>query len=492
MFPIDCAINDSGRCRSDLVCNEYLSDTCQSPSAVSGACGESDDCAGSVECGTDNVCGGTNAACTLNNDSLCDPLLVCNSNTGTCLPPQVTSGPCDENADCTAGVECGTNNVCGGTDAACPGNNDNLCDPAIVCNSNTGTCLAPQMPSGPCDETSDCVASVECGTDNLCGGTDALCSGNDDNLCDPSLVCNSNTGTCLAPQMTSGPCDETPDCVASVECGSDNVCGGTDALCLVNDDNLCNAPLVCNSNTGTCLVPQLTSGPCDENADCAGSVECGSDNVCGGMNAACTLNDDNLCDLSLVCNSNTGTCLAPQMASGPCDENADCTAGIECGTDYVCGGTDASCPANNDNLCDPSLVCNSNIGTCLDLQLTGGPCDETADCAGSVECGTDNACGGMNAACTGNNDSLCDPSLVCNSNTGTCAAPQETSGPCDESADCSVNIGCSENACGGIGENSYCYPQYGSSRTSFSVGAACALDAYCINFCGVDGACGGK
>ena len=118
--------------------------------------------------------------------------------------------------------------------------------------------------------------------------------------------------------------------------------------------------------------------------DCVVGTDCSEDtSTCGGVGASCTLNDDNVCQASLVCNTEmSDTCARPQPAgSGSCAEDADCQAPIQCAGN-LCGGVGALCSNNNSTLCSAldGIVCNAATSTCSALQPVGGPCTEDQDC----------------------------------------------------------------------------------------------------------------
>ena len=556
--PCDAANSD---CASPLVC---IYDKCVNPSAVSGPCDPSDgnsDCQDPLACAPQGICGGAGSDCGQDNDALCAANLVCvldvcalpvgNGGScaenddcvnvcvgGTCRPVGNAGDDCDQMDDCGSGTSC-SGGVCGGPNADCASNNDQLCAPSLVCLPGD-LCGVPLLDTAVCDENSDCDSrltclkgqcsdlslldsdcdvgdnadceddSVNCSPSGQCGGEGAVCSGNDDAYCGSDLACVQ--GECKPLQGNGGSCGENLDCI-------------TDSTCI----------------NGLCSDPASPGEPCDagDAADCSGSSSCGdaSQPICGGSGSSCAGGgsdsaDDALCVGGLVCVNLV--CHGTQANGGSCDTNSDCESGVcvsdtckdwgtageacdladgnvdcdppyGCGEDGVCGGNDAGCSNNDDAQCfeDRKCIaghcnhpvangaqCDTSNDECISGHCINSACSEAAsvgeqcdfgddsDCEGEIGCGTDLVCGGAGSGGCGNDDSQCNTGLICSFDT--CAPAVAVGSACD--AD---NSDCASNHC----INGIC------TAVPSSVGGVCDVgdpsDCNGNVDCGSDSVCGG-
>lgn len=114
--------------------------------------------------------------------------------------------------------------------------------------------------------------------------------------------------------------------------------GGT---CYPNET--CNGDLVCDAETGTCLVCEDgTAGcPCYPNATCNAGMLCDIETAtcapCSEGTEDCDCYGNDTCNEPLVCVQ--GKCLGPSV----CPDGQDCS-GVECGPDPVCGASCGDCP----------------------------------------------------------------------------------------------------------------------------------------------------
>ena len=497
---------------------QCVSNSCQEASAVGGYCdvGDNTDCIPSIFCGSNGVCGGIFSDCNANNDEACDEGLRCVF--GKCQAPISAGESCDnDNDDCQEGLTC-----------------------------VHGKCVHPSRVGDECDDASDCEgATVDCSpVDGRCGGESATCPLNDDAHCIPNMHCimgecdslvnrggdcaeNKDCassvcvfGSCTIKSSVSRSCDETADCMSPLACSNfDEICGGSGAVCLDNNDANCAGNYRCVN--GTCAILQSTGSPCVENLDCASSV----------------------C-IAQTCRSQ------PSERGGPCDvgQKSDCDNGLDCGQDSLCGGNLAVCNYNQDFYCTEELVCIQ--GHCNSQQPTGSSCSETADCQDrcidnvcalpsgpggrcqdlydcqhGLDCSR-GICGGPGAHCTAT--SQCQSQLMCLQETcsdpfpvdhdclnntdcrtssciaNVCRVPQQPGGSCDagDSADCEGNFGCGllDARCGGNGalcpanNDQLCLSELvcvsGVCSTERDNGERCEEDADCVSFsCSADGWC---
>ena len=242
----------------------------------------------------------------------------------------------------------GDGNACGCTDVtACNYDasatyDDGSCAFDDAIGTCGGDCLADADSDGVCDDEDGCVGSLdacgvcdgpgaiyECGCTDVPAG-DCDCNGNQQ---DALGVCG---GACLADVDGDGICDDTDDCVGSVDaCGVCNgpgeiyACGCTDIPagdCDCNGNQL-DAAGVCG---GDCTQDSDGDGICDDVDTCTGQLDaCG---VCNGPGAIyeCGCADIPAGDCDCEGNQATefvdcdGTCLQDVDADGVCDDVDTC------------------------------------------------------------------------------------------------------------------------------------------------------------------------
>ena len=243
----------------------------------------------------------------------------------------------------------------------------------------------------PCSRDIDCRDAIHCSPLGICGDVNAECESNSNDLCLPPLVCNEAVfGTCQTLASQGLPCNEHSDCSDSFTCEL-GVCVTAPQPC-TEDSDCAGSDIYCNDFYQTCLPRSDIGGNCMQHDDCAqleGIVsisglpilQCGSDLRCGGLDAQCTENEHCNRAHGVVCNSVLGNCTEPGRVGEPCAAFGDCDSTVDCSVDEeVCGGLDAACSGNDDLLCDSSKVCNEATRTCRNLGRPGEPCAETADC----------------------------------------------------------------------------------------------------------------
>jgi len=292
-----------------------------------------------------------------------------------------TDVPCDlAESDC-----CLVDNDCG---------DDDLCTDD-VCDVGTGTCSNPPT-----------AVAASCDDDNVCNGTESCDS--ETGSCDPGmdLVCNDGN------DCTSDSCNALDGCqyapIADC-CLVDNDCG---------DDDLCTDD-VCDVGTGTCSnPPTAVAASCDDDNVCNGTESCDSETgSCDpGMDLVC--NDGNDCT-SDSCNALDGCQYAP--IADCCLVDNDCNDGNSC-TDDVCDTVESICLAlPNTDPCDDGVACTEGDTCAASECVPGTPladcCDVDADCDDGNICNGTEMCNG--GTCSDGEDLECDDGGNCNG-TETC------------------------------------------------------------------------
>lgn len=204
----------------------------------------------------------------------------------------------------------------------------------------------------------------------------------------------------------AGKCFTDPDCPTGkvcntasqlcVTCLTDANCSGTNGTCDTTSHTCvdCLANSDCSGTTPVCDVPNKTCVGCLTSASCSGATPvC---NVAAKTCVGCLTSGD--CASGQICSETTQTCSAPE-----CTSNLDCTAdpakgacnaGVcrQCSVNSDCTGN----PLYND---DGKVVCRTSDHTCQE-------CVTAADCGGSPNTCTDDACCNLApptvAACTCN------------------------------------------------------------------------------------------
>ena len=492
----------NAQCSSDQECFQSgglgcVSTTCQF-SMLGDSCSAATDCPAGVDCGTDDVCGGEGADCAVGDNAVCydGGGFVCIQAAGDVCQQAGTGDQCDDSADCSTG-SCSPGNVCGGLDATCANNGE--CDAGLDCISFT--CQIPSSNLGDsCSAPTDCPAGVDCGTDDVCGGDGADCAVGDNAVCydGGGFVCIQAAGDVCQQAGTGDQCDDSADC-STGSCSPGNVCGGLDATCANNGE--CDAGLDCISFT--CQIPSSNLGDsCSAPTDCPAGVDCGTDDVCGGDGADCAVGDNAVCydGGGFVCIQAAGDVCQQAGTGDQCDDSADCSTG-SCSPGNVCGGLDATCANNGE--CDAGLDCISF--TCqIPSSNLGDSCSAPTDCPAGVDCGTDDVCGGDGADCAVGDNAVCydGGGFVCIQAAGDVCQQAGTGDQCDDSADCSTGSCSPGNVCGGLdatcANNGECDAgldciSFTCQIPSSNLGDSCSAPTDCPAGvdCGTDDVCGG-
>jgi hypothetical protein len=456
-------------------------------SGVTGVAGSG----GSIGTGGNGAAGaaGTGAGgapgCTTAAD--CTPGMVCDGNTGACVPcpsdnaclngygpSHVCVGGACISGDCHDATNCSGGKVC--LDNACT-----ACSGDAVCVSSYGpdhVCVSGSCITGDCQKASDCgsgsgkicsatLTCVACTTDNDCVsgyGANHLCVGGvcqagdcrQTSECGGGRICDTTTFTC-------GPCPDDQTCVSNY--GADQLCVNgscipgncrTAAACapgLVCDPNLftceaCADDNACVSGYGAqhlCVNGLCIPGQCRTSPDCAGGLLCNASTfTCG----ACATDGECVAGYG-----NNHLCIGGACVSGTCHATS------ECGGGEICDAASHTCGA-----CANDLACVAAYGPqhlCVGNVCIPGSCRVSADCLGGQICDTPtHSC----HACASDASCQADSSYGV---TTVCVAGGCVSGDCHgSSSDCPTGQLCGVSApdtCGGCSTDAQCTadPQYG-------------------------------
>jgi len=228
---------------------------------------------------------------------------------------------------------------------------------------------------------------------------------------------------------------------------------------------------VCSGGDGCCTALRAMGwhcnegeGDCDQDAECAPGLRCGSGN-CNGFSFQPTddccydphreggrggglhvhSHEDRRCDGGDSCCSGGRQC---SLGEGDCDSDRDCGLGLVCGTDNCRGpgfdSTDDCCR----RWCDGGDSCCTRANQC---SLGEGDCDNDSDCHLGLVCGVDN-CRGPGFDST---DDCC--RQRCDGGDSCCSAwnqCKEGEGDCDGDSDCAPGLRCGKDNCRGRGFDS--------------------------------------
>jgi hypothetical protein len=352
-------------------------------------------------------------------------------------------GGCCTGRTCELGLTCGRGDLCcavpGG--ARCSSASD--CCVGFTCNA--GECVAPA--GAGCRGSSDCSRGLVCdmgrcvtpptdpGTGMaMCGGPGMMCCAGF--TCSAGNVCA--TGRCETCGDAGQPCcDGATGCVGSLFC-----MGGT-----------CQAPTLCGDEGEPCCSPGAT---CSGGLECLGGM-CGSSTSAGGMGEPCR--PRNICDDGLICDaamrmcvpvpSDCGTdgmmCCSTSASGGTCSGALNCESGV-CS---MCRGPSLSCLLGGlpGQECCNGAVCRPAPFIPRCCQGEGGPCANSLDCCGFMQC-TDGECAASSEGTFCIDSSECADGLVCESfqcrpGASMCTNPGE---PCGAggAASCCSGLSCRE------------------------------------------------
>ncbi|MBW2523027.1 MAG: hypothetical protein JRI23_02570, partial [Deltaproteobacteria bacterium] len=302
-----------GQCNNGSQDPDETDTDCGGPTCA--PCPNGDTCLGATDCQSMYCDGGTCAACLSDANCAAVANSWCNPgiNGGTCVDQKPTGSACGRDAECLSDHCSPGDYVC--CDAAC----DGVCEACLVGKTGqpNGTCaLVPNQddPDGECGYE----APSTCGsTGDGCTGTSNGCILYDSSTECAAQTCSSNVET------AARDCDGSGTCVAGATTACDPyTCdsGGTACLTSCSGNGQCQNPLVCDSQTSTCISAKGLGETCANDGECA-SNHCSPDNVC------CTEACSGACESCLgadTCGTD-GTC-APVVPGT--DPDGECSSGV--------------------------------------------------------------------------------------------------------------------------------------------------------------------
>ena len=399
----DCVPNCDGKDCGDDGCG-----------GICGTCDNGNPC-------TDDSCDADQHCIHENNEASCSDEDPCTTGDicigGNCVTVGIL--PCDDGNPCTTDT-CVEGEGC--TSIPIEDKTEPACDDGNPCTENV--CI-----SGECKNSLKDLAELVV-EDCLCDEDDDCVPLEDDDLCNGTLVCDTEAEipTCLVDEETIVTCTLTEGLAPE-----------------------CNVP-VCNPETGDCSVDFINQNePCSDGDACTWQDGCSEGN-CIGISYSC--DDPDQCEIALgaTCNGD-GTCTyeTASMDGTPCNDGDECTTGEACQGGACVGGSAVSCDDGNgctDDACDPLSGCThtNNSANCSDDDpcTTNDHCDDgacvtfgTLDCEDGNECTDDSCVQGVGCDYVPGNEGG-----DCQNNTGICM-----SGTC-----CVTNCtskDCGDDGCGG-------------------------------------------
>ncbi len=315
---------------------------------------------------------------------------------------------CGQDQECVSDIECVEAACMEGecvftpTDALCA-DHDGLCTTG-VCNPDFG-CEAQPMTGEECDPGSNCVVKALCTESGECEIIEKV-------LCQKpcySGECNEESGECIFEVEDGGPCSDESECTGSDTCLGGE-CVGTPipgkCPCVENEDcdsfpvaDLCQGKLACFE--GLCDFEPGSQVECEPSPpdSCMEHTCLPETGKCAEVSlpAGALCDDLNQCTMDDKCTS-AGKC-AGSVPVNQEDETIGCDVdGTTCTLDYCLEGEckpgpQKPCPSTGQ--CSQS-VCEFASGECLQMPLSGTPCDDGVACTKDDECAAGVCTPGMN------------------------------------------------------------------------------------------------
>ncbi len=464
------------------------------------ACDDGDACTKAETC-VGGVCGGGQDLCACQSDQdcqdvpnadLCAGKLYCDKVAGKCVVNAATAVVCSAGKD----TDC-LKNACTPATGECGPTATGL---AICIQANPGgdVCLrwvqkpdnAKETSGLPCDDGQSCTVGDICKAGQCVAGTDtckctdnAQCAKFDDgDVCNGTMFCNKQKGTCelnpatvikcktvddsacvkntcqpksgdcvMQAVVTGAPCEDGQACTKNDLCKDGKCQAGTLACaCLTNEDcidkdgNPCNGVPYCDKSK----IDAKTKQPIHQCLPNPASV------------IFCPGKDDTQC-LKSTCDPKTGKCSLQPVAEGkPCEDGNPCSQGTNCVKGKCLGKTlqcDDGVPCTTD-ICKDN-ACKHLPKSCDDgNSCTQDICDpKTGQCSFIAAAANGVACNGDNNGCTANdvcNKGVCNTGkqITCKLQVGICEQPScislsASSFKCvkvdrPDGTDCDDNKGC--------------------------------------------------
>jgi len=224
-------------------------------------------------------------------------------------------------------------------------------------------------------------------------------------------------GTCDRGGGPGAACAQREECRLGLVCveGRCATPGALDAPCL---STTCELGLVCDAGTDTCITPRTSAQPCTNGAE-------------------------DPCAFPLVCTDTSGTSLCGVGGgdTGSCSPTAPCGPSLRCAGSLCVPLVGPGEACTLDDNCPLRFSCSG--GLCTPDSLEGGPCSATLACyEGACRMSTCQrlAVGG---SCDPGGDQVC--TGYCEA--GLCAAPRGESAMCTKDAQCAAPAACLANRC---------------------------------------------
>ena len=394
-------------------------------------------------CGVNQVCNanGQCTLCTAGQSCATNPSSACKNGVTSCSTGVQT---CVDDTNKAAGTSCGTNMVCNSSGscvsctagAGCSGNPSACKNGVISCSTGAPVCV---------DGTSNVMAGVSCGSNQVCDGM-GFCGS-----CTDGQSCSGNPGVCyngVASCSTgSSMCVNGSAKAAGTSCGANMVCNGSGGCVSCTAGTSCTGnPNICINGTTSCATGAMT---CSDGSAKAPGVSCGTNMVCNGAGSCVACTAGQSCSGNpTTCKTGMTTCSTGAMT---CIDGGNTAAGTNCGTNMVCNGAGmcVSCTAGGACTTNPSICkngttsCSTGTQTCVD----GGNKSAGTSCGTNMVCNGSGACVSCTAgqSCTGN-PSICKNGVYsCMTGTMTCADGGNKPG----GTSCGTNLVCDGNGnCG--------------------------------------------
>jgi hypothetical protein len=286
---------------------------------------------------------------------------------------------CNDDAGTSAIEICDNidNNCNDEIDEGCDDDGDDWCDGQMACVSG----LVVQVCPNGCGDCTDTDGNRNPGRTEICNGIDDNCNGqtdegcddDNDDWCDAAMVCDPQN---LAPTCQGG-CGDCNDTNAAVNPGATEVCDLLDNNCNTQVDEGFATGGECTNGRGECTRPgRLVCASNKTDIICDAVPGTPSAELCNDLDDNCDGSVDEVFPLGEACTVGRGECT--QTGINICDS---LTRGMRCSVDPLpanpdfCDGRDNDCDGLVDN--NPSFP-GVSICPVLETEITSGPPRNTA------------------------------------------------------------------------------------------------------------------